>query len=128
MSAPMVAGAVALMLEGDGQLTATDIRDRLEHAARRDQFTGATPNDEWGAGKLDVEASCKLAAPHEILASSVSGMALALSTTKCAPGGMAFACAICTWKLAVAWVVPFGKVQVRTPALNCAAGLALPVT
>ena len=61
MAAPMIAGAVALMLEIDPAQTATDIRLCLENAARRDLQTGAAPGNDWGAGKLDVQACCQCA-------------------------------------------------------------------
>ena len=54
MAAPMVTGTVALMLQGNPELTAAEIRDCLMSTARADAFTGATPNHAWGAGKLDA--------------------------------------------------------------------------
>lgn len=58
----MIAGAVALMLEIDSTQTANDIRLCLENSARRDAQTGAAASNDWGAGKLDVQASCQCAA------------------------------------------------------------------
>lgn len=58
VSAPLVAGAAALLLQINCQLTAANIQDILVSAARRDGETGEVPNDGWGAGKLDVEAAC----------------------------------------------------------------------
>lgn len=63
MAAPMVTGAVALMLQRNPQLTQARIRDCLSSSARSDAFTGATPNNAWGAGKLDVQAAFACAAP-----------------------------------------------------------------
>jgi subtilisin family serine protease len=63
VSAPMVAGAVALLFEIDKTLTAGEIRACLTTTARRDQHTGVTPNHEWGAGKLDAKAACDQIAP-----------------------------------------------------------------
>lgn len=58
MAAPHVSGAIALMLEKDGGLSLADIRSHLTATARDDSHTGtALPNNEWGAGKLDVEAA-----------------------------------------------------------------------
>jgi hypothetical protein len=61
MSAPVVAGSVALLLEKDPTLTASEIKDLLTETADTDGFTGSTPNPEWGYGRLDVlEAMTKL--------------------------------------------------------------------
>lgn len=61
MSAPVVAGSVALLLEKDPTLTASEIKDLLTETADQDGFTGSTPNPEWGYGRLDVlEAMTKL--------------------------------------------------------------------
>ena len=59
MSAPHVAGVVALMLEKQPRLTATQMRKMLIAAARPP--TGITPFDhEWGFGKLDAVAATDL--------------------------------------------------------------------
>ena len=57
MAAPMVTGTVALMLQRNPNLTAAEIRDCLMRTARSDTSTGATPNNAWGAGKLDANAA-----------------------------------------------------------------------
>lgn len=54
MAAPHVAGVVALMLEANPELTSVEAKRALVRAARHDDFTGATPNDGWGFGKLDA--------------------------------------------------------------------------
>ena len=59
MAAPMVAGAVALLLECRPDWTAADVLAALEGTARQDVWTlgrGSLPNAAWGYGKLDVEA------------------------------------------------------------------------
>jgi hypothetical protein len=53
-SAPIVVGAVAMMLQLRPQLTASQIRDILRRTTSTDRFTGPTPNPIWGHGKLDV--------------------------------------------------------------------------
>lgn len=53
-SAPIVVGAVALMLEADPGLTADQARAILRSTAAVDGDTGAVPNRDWGWGKLDV--------------------------------------------------------------------------
>jgi subtilisin family serine protease len=59
MSAPLVAGAAALMLQINKQLTAEQVREILVRTARRDRHTGKASSDQWGAGKLDVQEACK---------------------------------------------------------------------
>jgi minor extracellular serine protease Vpr len=54
MAAPHVAGAVALLLSLNANLTAPGIKDLLQTTARTDVFTGAVPNLSWGFGKMDV--------------------------------------------------------------------------
>ena len=57
MSAPTVAGAVALLLQEDATLTPSEVKTLLTDNAREDSYVttyGATPNTTFGAGKLDV--------------------------------------------------------------------------
>lgn len=56
-SAPIVVGAVALMLDKCPRMTARQARQILHDTAVSDSNTGATPNPEWGYGKLDVLAA-----------------------------------------------------------------------
>jgi hypothetical protein len=68
MSAPYVAGAVALLLQFAPALTPEDTRALLVQAARADAFTARTysvlppglPNAHWGHGKLDASAALHL--------------------------------------------------------------------
>ena len=60
LSAPVVAGAVALYLEKYPTATNQEIREALFASARRDRFTrtfGELPNRHWGHGKLDIIAA-----------------------------------------------------------------------
>jgi subtilisin family serine protease len=57
MAAPVVTGTVALLLQKNPSLTQTQVRDCLTSTARPDAFTGTTPNNAWGAGKLDANAA-----------------------------------------------------------------------
>ena len=60
LSAPVVAGAVALYLEKYPTATSREIREALFASARRDRFTrtfGELPNRHWGHGKLDIIAA-----------------------------------------------------------------------
>lgn len=57
LSTPHVSGAVALMLQAAPTLTSDEIKSILTANTRVDSFTGAVPNDDWGFGKLDVQAA-----------------------------------------------------------------------
>jgi subtilisin family serine protease len=56
-STPHVTGMYALMLGLNPSLDAVQLRDILQETARSDAFTGAVPNFDWGAGKLDAKAA-----------------------------------------------------------------------
>jgi len=63
-AAPHVTGVVALMLQASPNLSFSDIKTKL--AASHfppDPNTGALPNNEWGAGKLDAEKAVRAALP-----------------------------------------------------------------
>ena len=53
-AAPIVTGIVALMLEIDPTLDAVSVKKILQETARADEFTGQTPNAQWGYGKVDA--------------------------------------------------------------------------
>lgn len=57
MAAPHVTGAIALMLQAEPTLTQARIIAGLTSTARIDGQTGAVPNNDWGAGKMDTEAA-----------------------------------------------------------------------
>jgi minor extracellular serine protease Vpr len=54
ISSPVVAGAVALMLQAKPTLTQEQVKSILHETALTDSFTGNTPNNIWGWGKLNV--------------------------------------------------------------------------
>ena len=86
MSAPMVSGAVALLLQVDPAGDPTGIKDLLERNAAVDEFVGQAPNDAWGYGKLDVKTAfdalpVPLPAAPANLSATVSGTSAALSWT-----------------------------------------------
>ncbi len=56
-AAPIVVGAVALMLELKPNLTAEQVRAILRDTAVSDTATGTTPNPAWGFGKLNLPAA-----------------------------------------------------------------------
>ncbi|MFA7380216.1 MAG: S8/S53 family peptidase [Bacteroidia bacterium] len=60
VAAPVVAGAVALLLQINPTLTVDRIRQILTATAIRDSFTTQNPDpDMWGAGKLNVYGAVK---------------------------------------------------------------------
>ncbi len=73
MSAPGVAGAAALLLQANPNLTASQVKQRFTQNAFTDAATGTVPNTRWGYGKLDIykavaaEISC-VTSEKEILA------------------------------------------------------------
>ena len=58
-AAPILLGAVALLLEMDPTLTTNRLRTILRSTATADSFTGAVPNLQWGYGKLNVLAAAQ---------------------------------------------------------------------
>jgi len=56
-AAAHVAGAAALLLQGNPSLDPAQVRETLRHAARQDDHTGVVPNESWGKGKLDIRAA-----------------------------------------------------------------------
>ena len=59
MSAPAVAGAVALWLQADPLLTVNDVRNVLQLTSRKDSFVNSGYSERWGAGKLDAYAGLR---------------------------------------------------------------------
>ena len=70
MSAPMVTGAVALILEADPGLSPAQVKELLITSAREDELTGMLPPEgdlRWGHGKLDVYSAIQ-----ELLTTSIT--------------------------------------------------------
>ena len=57
MSAPVVTGCVALMLQLHPQLNANMVRDVLKATSKRDSYVIDGNPEQWGCGKLDVQAA-----------------------------------------------------------------------
>jgi subtilisin family serine protease len=51
---PIIAGAVALMLQLNPTLTSEQAQNFLQQSATADCFTGPVPNPQWGYGKLNI--------------------------------------------------------------------------
>jgi subtilisin family serine protease len=64
MSAPHVAGCVALLLEANPCLDATATRSILAETARVDSYVTTPPNNDWGYGKLDIAAAVDRVVMH----------------------------------------------------------------
>lgn len=56
---PVLLGVVALLLQADPTLDASEVKQILGETARSDSQTGVVPNDEWGFGKLDALAAVR---------------------------------------------------------------------
>lgn len=54
MAAPHVAGIIATWLGACPTLTPDDIREIFKKTAKSDEFTGVTPNNDCGYGKIDA--------------------------------------------------------------------------
>jgi len=76
MAAPHVAGALAVLLGLNPSLDAVQARDLLMRGAREDGFTGATPNQLYGAGKLDLYGAVSrlLLLVNDVTAESAGGL------------------------------------------------------
>jgi minor extracellular serine protease Vpr len=53
-ASPILTGAIALMLQIDPKLTTTQARQIIHETAISDKFTGTTPNQLWGLGKINI--------------------------------------------------------------------------
>ena len=79
---PHVAAAAALMLQVRPGLTHNQLKEALRDTAREDAFTGSTPNENWGYGKLDV-----LSAVNSLTPSTGGTSTLEIATSSTTPPG-----------------------------------------
>ena len=59
MSAPVVAGAIALWMQANPNLSTRQVRDILNHSSYKDSYVNAQGSQQWGSGKLDVAAGLR---------------------------------------------------------------------
>lgn len=59
MSAPVVAGAVALWLQADPTLSVADVREVLRNTSYKDAYVRSGNPARWGYGKLDINAGMR---------------------------------------------------------------------
>ena len=59
MSSPVVAGAVALWMQANPNLTAADVREILRRSSYKDEYVREGNPSRWGFGKLDVNAGMR---------------------------------------------------------------------
>ena len=73
MSAPMVAGTIALMLQLDPSLTVADVRRILQESSAVDDAVAAGNARQWGSGKLDSWTVVDKLRRHPRLLGDVNG-------------------------------------------------------
>jgi hypothetical protein len=71
-AAPSVTGIIALMLQANPSLDAAAVKQILQQTAKSDSFTGATPNNTWGYGKIDALAAVTRAVTTPCVASAAN--------------------------------------------------------
>ena len=57
MSAPVVTGAVALLLQLNPSLSASGLREVFRRSSTRDEYVVSGEPEQWGSGKLNVQAA-----------------------------------------------------------------------
>lgn len=73
MSAPMVAGTIALMLQLDPSLTVAHVRRILQESSAVDDAVAAGNTRQWGSGKLDSWTALDKLRRHPRLLGDVNG-------------------------------------------------------
>jgi minor extracellular serine protease Vpr len=59
MSAPVVTGIIALMLSANPQLSPSQIKGIFQTTSITDNYTGITPNNTWGWGKVNAYSAIR---------------------------------------------------------------------
>jgi hypothetical protein len=59
MSAPVVTGIIALMLSANPQLSPSQIKEIFQTTSITDNYTGITPNNTWGWGKVNAYSAIR---------------------------------------------------------------------
>ena len=72
MSAPVVSGAIALMLEVNPSLGVADVRQVLSRTSLRDDFVESGDKPRWGCGKLNVAAMIEDVITNMLLSGDVN--------------------------------------------------------
>ena len=72
MSAPVVTGAIALMLQINPNLTTADVREVLKRSSYRDVMVDYGNDQQWGSGKLDVWAAVNDVIDNTIMSGDVN--------------------------------------------------------
>ena len=72
MSAPVVTGAIALMLQINPRLTPSMIKDILKRTSVKDEYVLNGDERRWGAGKLDVNAAINDVIENTLLTGDVN--------------------------------------------------------
>jgi subtilisin family serine protease len=76
MSSPAAAGAAAIILEGEPDLSPAQLRERIFQSSRRDDQTGQIPNATWGWGKIDVARALEIKDIEPVVSASPSAVNL----------------------------------------------------
>lgn len=81
MAAPHVTGASAVMLQAKGMLYPSQIKQLIIAQAVADAFTGATPNNQWGHGKLVLNQAVPAALAQVAVDAQADGVRLSWTVT-----------------------------------------------
>lgn len=103
-AAPIVTGAIALMLEMNPELDAAEVKSILQRTAFRDGFTGEDESAAWGYGKLDVFGA--VAAAEGGTRPTINSVAVNLSKGKVTLKGSGFAAQVEVFVNGIPFVAP----------------------
>ncbi len=94
MATPHVAGAAALVLSINPDLTGPEVKAALVEGARGDSFTGAVPNTRYGHGKLRADDGAMQAAAVVVDLSASGGGSFAATSSPFVDGYNVYRAAI----------------------------------